>query len=317
MKILTVIQADGDNPQKKVQQAQGKLSYFCSRIPAEIDTCIYGSKESLALLDHKTLTGNIYLQEAEGKAAAPIAAALHSLVMQGGYEGIVLEHDEMAGDVAVLLAGLCSRSFVTKAISIERSKGQIVCGKLVYSNNLLAQYELPPPFVISAQLSDSHESKPGLQSGKKIALPPAKMPAYILEQTLVSSAQRRKSSPILLAAGMGISEKQEIARIRGFAKENGFDFGVSRPVAMRGWAGIDEIIGASGTIFSPKLTIALGVSGAAAFFVGIEKSEYILSVNTDPEATIAKQADAVIADRYESVIEGLFDVLRQYKIDQL
>lgn len=316
MKILTVIQADGDNLQKKIPQTQRRLLFFCNRIVADIDTCIYGSKESLALLDLNALSGNIYLQEAEGKAAPAIAASLHSLVMQAGYESVIFEHDAMASDVAVLLAGLCNFSFVTKAVSIEAGNSQVFCSKLVYSNNLLAQYELSLPFVISAQLPDNHELKLDLPSGRRITLPICKNPSYILEQTIVSSAQRHRPSPVLLAAGMGVSEKQGIARIRDFAKENGFDFGVSRPVAMRGWAEIDEIIGASGSIFSPKLTITLGVSGAAAFFVGIEKSEYILSVNIDSEATIAKQSDAVIVDSCENVLENLFDILRQYKISR-
>ena len=112
---------------------------------------------------------------------------------------------------------------------------------------------------------------------------------------------------------MGIQTKEEIVKIREYAKCCGFSFGVSRPVAMRGWADISEIIGVSGESYAPELTVAIGISGAAAFIAGIEQSRYILAVNSNPDAVIAELSDAMIVDEYQNVLTELFEYLKQWK----
>ena len=86
-------------------------------------------------------------------------------------------------------------------------------------------------------------------------------------------------------------------------------FGVTRPVAMNGWALIDEIVGVSGHIYSPEVCITIGVSGSAAFYAGIEKSGFIASVNHDECAPIIGMSDVFVIDDYENILERLFQVL--------
>jgi electron transfer flavoprotein alpha subunit len=47
------------------------------------------------------------------------------------------------------------------------------------------------------------------------------------------------------------------------------------------------------------------VSGAAAFYSGIEKSRFIVAVNTDEKAPIMKKADVAIVDDFVPVLEAL------------
>ena len=78
------------------------------------------------------------------------------------------------------------------------------------------------------------------------------------------------------------------------AKKIGADFGVSRPVAMSAWAPMDRLVGVSGALTKPKICIAVGSSGAPAFYTGIEKSDFIVAVNTDEKAELLKKADVSI-----------------------
>ena len=84
-------------------------------------------------------------------------------------------------------------------------------------------------------------------------------------------------------------------------------FGVSRPVSMSGWAGMDEIIGVSGNIHAPKVTIAIGVSGTAAFYAGIEQSDKIVAVNTNDKAALIKMADISIIEDYSKIFKGILE----------
>ena len=58
----------------------------------------------------------------------------------------------------------------------------------------------------------------------------------------------------------------------------------------------------SGRTVRPKLIITCGVSGAIQFVAGMEHSDEIFAINSDPKAAIFKAANyAVVGDLYEII----------------
>ena len=129
------------------------------------------------------------------------------------------------------------------------------------------------------------------------------------EKTLIEAGEKQKESDVLLVVGKGVRSKEEVQKIKASAISRGYMFGVTRPVAMNGWALIDEIVGVSGHIYSPEVCITIGVSGSAAFYAGIENSGFIASVNNDECAPIIGMSDIFVIDDYENILERLFQVL--------
>ncbi|MBW6463095.1 MAG: FAD-binding protein [Firmicutes bacterium] len=117
----------------------------------------------------------------------------------------------------------------------------------------------------------------------------------------------------IVAAGRGVKGRAEIGRLENIATELGAQLGVSRPVAMNAWAPLDRLLGSSGTISRPEICLALAVSGSAAFYAGIEKSKYIIAVNTDDHAPIIKAADIVIIDDYKKILDELVLIIKRDK----
>ena len=202
---------------------------------------------------------------------------------------------------------------VTAITELSVDNGGVSGKKMVYNNMVCANYSLPLKFVISEKFVIGSITGKKFESSEIITLEPCGWPDYILSNVTLEDRKEQTVSPILIATGMGIRTKEEIMQIREYARFCGFSFGVTRPVAMRGWADIGEIIGVSGEIYAPYLTITIGISGAAAFMAGIEKSNYILSINTNPDAMISKQSDAIIIDEYQKVLPELFKYLKQWK----
>jgi len=70
-------------------------------------------------------------------------------------------------------------------------------------------------------------------------------------------------------------------------------------------------VGQSGQIVSPKLYIALGISGAQQHIVGLKNVETIISVNIDELAPLNYLANLVVIGDATSVVESLIKKLVQ------
>lgn len=91
---------------------------------------------------------------------------------------------------------------------------------------------------------------------------------------------------IIVSAGKGLGKQENMKLVWDLAKVLGAEVGVSRPLVQAGWVGNDRQVGQTGKTVRPKLYIAAGISGAIQHRVGMEKSDLILAINTDPNATI-------------------------------
>ena len=104
----------------------------------------------------------------------------------------------------------------------------------------------------------------------------------------------------------GVVKKEEIADLKKAAQFFGGQVGCSRPVFMDGLLGAESLIGMSGHLCSPSCCLTIGVSGAAAFLAGIQKSRKIIAVNTDEKAPIFSCCDiGIIGDGREILDELL------------
>ena len=120
-----------------------------------------------------------------------------------------------------------------------------------------------------------------------------------------------ESAEVLVVAGRGLKKPEDIAMVRQLAEALGGDVACTRPLGETGWMEAAHQIGLSGRTVRPKLIITCGVSGAIQFVAGMNNSEQVVAINSDPEAPIFKVANyALVGDIYE-IIPQLIEKIKQ------
>lgn len=115
----------------------------------------------------------------------------------------------------------------------------------------------------------------------------------------------------IVIGGRGV--QGDFALIRKLARSLGADVGATRVAVDQGWIGHDRMVGQTGSVTRPKLALVCGASGAMQFTVGIQESETVVAINSDPEAPIFESADYCIADDVFQVLPRLIEALDREK----
>jgi len=111
-----------------------------------------------------------------------------------------------------------------------------------------------------------------------------------------------EDADVIAVAGRGLKKPEDIAMIQELATLLGGELGSTRAMVETGWIDPKRQIGLSGRTVKPKLIITCAVSGAVQFAAGMNGSELIVAINSDPEAPIFNIAHVgIVGDVYEIV----------------
>lgn len=104
------------------------------------------------------------------------------------------------------------------------------------------------------------------------------------------------SFDIIVSGGKGVADG--IDKLRELADKLGAETGASRGLVDMNKMPYDKQIGLTGKTVSPKIYIAIGISGAIHHTCAIEGSTTVIAINPDKDARIFDYADYGITERF-------------------
>ncbi len=139
----------------------------------------------------------------------------------------------------------------------------------------------------------------------------AKIVSQELEES--SSGPSIEDADIVVAGGRGLGAPENFSLAEELARALGGAVGATRAVVDAGWYPYSAQIGQTGKVVSPKLYVALGISGAIQHKVGMQSSNVIVSINKDANAPIFEFSDLGVVGDVHEIVPKLTELIAQRK----
>jgi len=230
---------------------------------------------------------------------------------------ILVGHTSQGRDFAPGLAVRLKASSISGVNKIGSDGDQLLYSRSILNNtrNMVLQVEEGFPVVLtlmpgifSSQVRGVKD--PGLIMVKEIS-PGSGQPARMLHQKILkqeSNNQALKQAQTIVAAGRGIGERSNLESVSRFTKTfSASALGASRPLVDMGWIGYDHQVGITGASVAPRLYIACGISGSSQHLAGMKESDWVISINKNPEAPICSHADLCITADVMDFIQAFME----------
>jgi electron transfer flavoprotein alpha subunit len=230
---------------------------------------------------------------------------------------VLFSHGDVGRDVAPRLAARLRVPAVTDCTGVRADAvaQKFFFTKPVYGGQALAVWETegPGPHVSTirpraAKPAASDASRQGrvmtIDAGAGQAGPEMGLVETIKEEV---KGVKLEEAEVVVAGGGGIGGAEGFELLSRLAGLLGAAVGVSRVPCDEGWMPKSMEIGQTGRTISPKLYIAVGISGALQHMAGCSGSRCIVAINRDPDAQIFKEADFGIVGDYRKVVPALID----------
>jgi len=120
-----------------------------------------------------------------------------------------------------------------------------------------------------------------------------------------------EDAEVVVSGGRGIGSVQDFEMVRELARVLDGAVAATRPACDEGWTPVTIQVGQSGKVVSPKLYIAVALSGAMSHIAGCLGSKHIVAINTDREANIFNVAHFGIVADYKEVLPPLTAKLKE------
>lgn len=233
---------------------------------------------------------------------------------------ILVGHNSTGRDLAPRLAYRLQAGLAVDCVDIEIDSvsGSLRAIKPVYGGNVMAAIvaKTSPQMVTIRPKTQEPLDRSASRVGEvlKLDLGSGTLTSRtkVLERTMHHYAGiKLEDAEVVVSGGRGIGGPEGFQLLEELARTLGGAVGASRAAVDSGWVPGDVQVGITGKIVTPRLYIAIGISGSSQHMAGCGRAKTIVAVNKDPEAPIFGRAHLGVVGDYRKVLPHLQATCRE------
>lgn len=236
-----------------------------------------------------------------------------------GYRVAIFSTSAQGRDLVPRVAARIGASAVTDVLSLELEGDTVVARHPINIGKVIATLEISGSTAVIAMrpsvVTPVRNARAGRVDTAQPAVDPGATRVRVIE-TREGGAGRLDlaDAEVVVAGGRGLKGAENFRLVEDLAAAFGnAAVGATRAVTDDGWRPHSDQIGQTGRLVSPRLYIAVGISGAVQHLAGMRTSGTIVAINKDKDAPIFKIADyGIVGDVFE-VMPVLTEAVREAK----
>jgi len=198
----------------------------------------------------------------------------------------------------------------TTMLDVEAETGLLEASRPAFGGNIMAtilcKKDRPQMATVRPKVMKALEpvwGRTGEVIAEQIALREEDIRTKVLKIVRETEKKVRiDEADIIVAGGKGLGSKEGFQLVHELAAVLGASVGASRDAVEAGWIEHHHQVGQTGVTVTPKIYIAIGISGAIQHLVGMQNSGLIIAINKDPNAPIFQACHyGIVGDAFEIV----------------
>jgi electron transfer flavoprotein alpha subunit len=317
MSILVFLEHHGSELQKGSLGVLAKAATLGESVSAVL---VGEGVRALAAEAGKFGAGKVYVAE-DAALEPPLPQArvdvLETVIRQGGYETVLFANSVLSADIAAGLAARLDAGLNWDLADLVQQDGTLVGKRPAIQDSVFVDvgWRSEPRLALfragSFDPAETGTTDPTVED-VTVELSAHSQAAKVVGQELEqSSGPSIEDAEIVVAGGRGLGAPEHFTLAEELAKALGGAVGATRAVVDAGWYPYATQIGQTGKVVSPKLYIALGISGAIQHKVGMQSSNVIIAINKDTNAPIFDFSDLGIVGDLHNIVPKLTELVKQ------
>lgn len=250
---------------------------------------------------------------------ALLGQTLADLAAGDGASLLVLPHNDLGATLAPVIAAALGAAILTEVAAARRGEdglrlsrqalGGRVAETKVWDGSRPLVVTVPIRCLSQVLLPTVRPTAPAVDTWRP-ASAPAKAAARIIGRIPPDpQTVDLTEAEVIFSAGKGC-DAATFDQLKELCRLLNVSFGVTRPVFDLRWTGFERMVGQTGRTVTPRLYLALGISGSMHHIGGIKDSRRIVAVNSDAKAPIFPNTDEGFVADLKEVLPRLLELAK-------